>query len=231
MIQNKGSVNSPGTGLQLGSVDSGCCGETLEACLYRFQFATTPTTFSVVTIAGVAYDFVHTYSTPEALALALIEVLQAPVNAGGAGLAVHDGDIKVYLDSYATTADRLTIEIVSGVVFTNFITNVGTQTSATPICNEQAMCVHRLSYELTQPISLVIDNKALTLTTYATAALLRTAILAQITAQSLTGIVTAQVRTSATAGFADVVLYAKPGVLIYHDGDLIERGNCSGRYV
>lgn len=231
MIQARLNRNSPNNGLLLGNQDSGCCVETTSACLYRFQFTTTPTTFVSFEIDGVVYDFAHTYSTPEALNTALLEALTKPVVEGGAGLAIHDGDIKIYLDPFATTADRLTIEMVSGITITNFITNVGTQTSETAKCTPITMCVRYLDYVLSDPISIVINNKALTLTTYATAALLRTAILAQLTAQGLDSIAKAVVRTSATAGHADVWIYAIPDTDVYHDGVLMEVGKCSQHYI
>lgn len=231
MIQLKANTNTPVSGLQLGNVDAGCCIDTVEGCLYRFAFVTTPTTFTTITVDGVAYEFAHTYSTPEALENAIIETLNKPTTQGGAGLVLKDGDIKVYLDSFHATADRLTIDMISGVVITNFITNVGTQTSATPVCTPQTMCVHRGVYTLTEAVSIVIDNKALTLATYATVALFRTAVLAQITAQGLDGIAKAVVRAGTAAGTADFWIYAKSGVKVYHDGVLLEQGECSAHYV
>lgn len=232
MIQNKLNRNSQGSGLQLGNVDSGCClSDELTACLYRFQFATTPASFTTITVDGVAYEFVHTYSTPEALEVAIIETLQMPVVEGGAGMVVHPNDIKVFLDSFATTADRLTIEMISGVVITNFITNVGTQASATPVCTQQTMCVHRTTYVLGAAIDIVISNTPFTLTTYATVALLRTALLAEITNLSLTGQVKISVRQSATSGVADVWIYTKPNVTVYHNDVVVPQLKCSAHYV
>lgn len=231
MIQAKQSINSPASGLQLGAQQSGCCVETLEACLYRFQFATTPTTFTGITINGTLYTFNHTYSTPEALNNAIIETLTKPVNAGGAGLVIPSSDLKVYLDSFATTADRLTIEMISGIVIDNFITNVGTQSSATAVCTKQTMCVNKITYVLGSAIDLVIGNTQLTLATYATAALLRTAVLAQISAQGLTGEATAEVRTATDVLNADLWIYTKPNVPVYHNDALVARGQCYAKYV
>lgn len=224
MIQAKTNPDSPTYGLQLGNQDAGCCVTETTECLYYMQFANTPASYTVITIGGVAVPFVHTFSTPETLAVAIGEALAE------GGYVVHDGDIKAYYDPYSATANRLTVEIKSGVAVTNMISNLGTQ-AATARCTGQTMCEHRLSYTLSGAIELVIDNKALTLTTYATAALLRTAILAQITAQSLTDIATAKVKTSATAGEADVVIYAKSGVSVYHDGEFVAPVKCTLHYV
>lgn len=231
MIQLKANTNTPNTGLQLGGQTAGCCAEATETCLYKFVFTTTPTNFTTVTVDGVAYEFNHTYSTPEALYNALVEVLTKPTTQGGVGLTLNDGDLKVYLDAYHATANSLTIEMASGIVITNFITNVGTQASATPVCTGQTMCEHRFDYVLSDPIDVVIDNKQLTLATYATAALLRTALITQITAEGLDGIAKASVKASTTAGQANVIIYAKSGVNVFHNGSLVAQGRCSLHYV
>ena len=230
MISLRANTNSE-PGFDVSNQESGCCEDVLRACQYVFQINTTPTGFTSISVNGTVYPMIHTYTTPILLAAAIKTVLTTPTSQGGPGLSVSDGDIRVYNNPYATTADALTIEIISGIVIDNVVSNVGTNTGATPLCISKTMCAYPTSYTLSGAIDVVVNNTNLPLTTYATAALLRTAIIAQIAAASLTSVMKVRVKANADGVTADVVFYAIPGTQIYHDTDLLVRGACGLQFV
>lgn len=226
MISLKENPNAP-LGIDISNQESGCCGTVLAPSKYIFQFNSTPTSFTVLTVAGVAYAMVHTYSSVDALAAAIRTTLTTPLALGGVGAHVEEGDIKVFLNPYATTANALTVELVSGLVITNIISNLGTATPLATLASPKTLCEQFTQYTLSGAIEIVFNNTGTTLTTYATAALLRTALIAQITAAGFQTKIKVMVKTSATAGKADVMFLAVPGQKIYHDGNLLTSQNCN----
>ena len=230
MITLKQNPNSQQIGIDIADQQSGCCGTTLAPCKYVHTIASTPTTITSVLINGVTYTMNHTYVDAITLQKAFVDLFTKPVTEGGLGASVEPNDVKVYLDAYAVTPNTLTIEFISGLVVTNIISNVGTHASATPVCASETRCEYETIYTLSAAITVNINGNELTLTTYATAALLRTALIAQISAAGLTGIVYVKVRTG-VSGTAKVVFHAVPNTKIYHDGDLLAQGKCVKQYV
>lgn len=234
MISRKSNQDSPALGLQLSRQDAGCCppGDGLVGVLYRFVFASLPTTFSAVnvTVDGTTtnYPFVHTYSSAAVLRQALYDIFVAPVSQGGLGMFVDKNDLKVYIDTF--NSDRLTIELLSGHVIVSIVTNLGTNTG-TALANSFVGCLHRFDYTHSDPIEIVIDNIQLTLTTYATTALLISAINTQLTANSLTDRVVAKARDGEVAGHADLWMHVQEGIQVYINGSLSQRGKCERKYI
>lgn len=226
MISLKANPNSQQIGLSLSSQETGCCDTVLTDCKYKFQYTTNPTAFTGIVVGGVTYAMVHTYSTPLALAQAIIDVLTKPTTLGGVGAHVGEGDVKVYLDPYSVTAGRLTIEFISGLVIDEI--NADQSETETVDCVGKTMCTYASNYTLTEAISINVNGLEFTLVTYATVALLRTALLAQVAAL-VPNIVTVQVKAGVT-GTADILFKAVPGTTIYHDSNLLERGNCGQEF-
>jgi hypothetical protein len=234
MLQKRISTQSHHQGLQLSSPEDGCCpGEERTGCLYRFQFATTPTSFESITVDGVVVPFVHTYSDKAALYQALYDLFTKSVNEDGLGVLVHANDIKVYMDSFIGAAGNsdLTIEIISAFPITSITTNLGAQATATAVCDQINMCLHAFNFVNTENLKLVINNVVVANTTYATGALLRTGLATALGTAGMTDDAVALVSIPAVGTTNRVRLYVREGWNVYVNDVKISRTNCESKFL
>jgi hypothetical protein len=176
-----------GSNLFIGSQDNGCCGDTLTPCQYSASTTANVTAITSITItkdgASKTLTIAETITQNSAKEARL--AIEAALYADG--LIFNHADIKVYNNSFAN--DTLTFEFISGLPITAFVINGATSLSITQKCNDHLACMHRFTYTPTEAISIFLDNVDLGLSTYATAALLKTAITNALTSNSITGFV------------------------------------------
>lgn len=238
MIKRRSNPKTDYHGLQLSSPDDGCCpGASEAACLYRFQWATSPTSIGnvIVTIDGVNHtiNLGLTYTTTQALYQALWDLFTKSTDDGGFGSVIEPGDIRVYMDKYIGAAGNtdLTVEIISTYPIVSITTNIGTLASATPQCDSLTMCEYRSSHVNAANFKLVIGNTIVTDTTYATGALLRSGLITALGTANLNEEVKFAVHIPAAGTTSYIKMFVKHGLSVTINDVAVERRDCSLIYL
>lgn len=238
VIKQRSNPKTDTHGLQLSSPDDGCCpGLEASACMYKFQWATLPTSFGnlIVTINGVnvTVDLAHTYVNTQNLYEALYQAFVKSTLNGGFGMVVEPGDIRVYLDKYIGAAGNtdLTVEIISAHPIVSIATNQGTLASATPQCDQINMCEYRTTHVNAENFKLAINNTIVTDTTYATGVLLRSGLDTAIGTANLAEEVQFLVNVPASGTTSYVKIFAKEGLLVTVNDVVLTRIRCGAKYL
>lgn len=238
MITRRNSPTVAPHGLQLSSPDDGCCpGAAADACMYKFQWATLPTSFGnvIVTIAGVNHtlDLAHTYVNTQQLYEALYELFNNPTGENGFGSIVGPGDIRVYMDKYIGAAGNtdLTIEIISSYPIVSIATNQGTLAAATAQCDAITMCEFRTSHVDAATFKLQVGTTVVADTTYATGTLLRSGINTALGTANLNEEVQFLVNIPAAGTTSYVKIWAKQGLDVYVNDVALTKLGCVQKYL